>query len=63
MAFFTRPHDSVVLRPLIKESVVVANKVKENSNYAEEERGTAGEWLVRRLKNHLARGWIATDSI
>lgn len=62
MAFFTRPHDSVVLRPLIKESVVVANKVKENSNYAEEERGTAGEWLVRRLKNLRTKNYHGVDS-
>ncbi|CCM01793.1 uncharacterized protein FIBRA_03860 [Fibroporia radiculosa] len=54
LAFFTRPHDSVVLRPLIAESVVVAQAIAErhqDGTAATQEKGTAGEWLLRRLKN------------
>ena len=42
LAFFTRPHDSVVLEPLVPT-------VGSNTETGQD-RGTAGEWLVRRLK-------------
>ncbi|PCH44302.1 Clavaminate synthase-like protein [Wolfiporia cocos MD-104 SS10] len=48
LAFFTRPHDSVVLRPLANESAPVAARVA--AGVPNEERGTSGEWLVRRLR-------------
>ncbi|KZT65771.1 Clavaminate synthase-like protein [Daedalea quercina L-15889] len=44
LAFFTRPHDSVVLQPLVHASSADAAQT------AQEDKGTAGEWLVRRLK-------------
>ncbi|KAI0734019.1 Clavaminate synthase-like protein [Fomitopsis betulina] len=44
LAFFTRPHDSVILRPLVSTSTSEASSEETQGG------GTAGEWLVRRLK-------------
>ncbi|TFY68231.1 hypothetical protein EVJ58_g1133 [Rhodofomes roseus] len=45
LAFFTRPHDSVVLRPLVQIA-----STPDGAEIIQEDKGTAGEWLVRRLK-------------
>jgi len=65
LAFFTRPHDSVVLRPLTKESAIVAEAVKNKPRAVDEhedEKGTAGEWLVRRLKNLRTGNYHGVES-
>ncbi|KZT10019.1 Clavaminate synthase-like protein [Laetiporus sulphureus 93-53] len=65
LSFFTRPHDSVVLRPLSAESPVVAAAVATGQvglESQQEDRGTAGEWLVRRLRNLRTANYHGVES-
>lgn len=70
LAFFTRPHDSVVLHPLAKESVLVAEALRcwrkadplNEDEEEEKDKGTAGEWLVRRLKGLRLSNYHGVES-
>ncbi|KAI8990676.1 Clavaminate synthase-like protein [Trametes punicea] len=50
VAFFTRPKNSVVLRPLVDQSRTIADAVLENPKAEFYSGATAGEWTARRIK-------------
>lgn len=51
LVYFTRPHDSVVLRALTEDSPLIAEAVARHPEKDFETGFTAGEWLLRRFKN------------
>lgn len=50
VAFFTRPKDAVVLRPLGEKSRQIADSVAMNPREEFNTGATAGEWTARRIK-------------
>ena len=50
VAFFTRPQNSVVLRPLVEASHVIADAVAKNPKEEFYSGATAGEWTARRIR-------------
>lgn len=50
LAFFTRPNDSVVLRPLTEKSRAIAESVEKNPKEEYNSGSTAGEWTARRIR-------------
>ncbi|KAI0334054.1 Clavaminate synthase-like protein [Cubamyces sp. BRFM 1775] len=50
VAFFTRPQNSVVLRPLVEDSDTIADAVAKNPKEEFYGGATAGEWTARRIR-------------
>ncbi|KAM5535885.1 hypothetical protein V8D89_010503 [Ganoderma adspersum] len=50
VAFFTRPNNNVVLRPLVEKSRNVADAVAKNPREEFSTGATAGEWTARRIR-------------
>ncbi|TFK86937.1 Clavaminate synthase-like protein [Polyporus arcularius HHB13444] len=55
VAFFTRPKDTVVLRPLAEKSVMVAEAAAKDPRDEYTSGATAGEWTARRIRKLRVR--------
>jgi len=55
VVFFSRPANSAVLRPLVNESVLVAEAVKKNDAGIFDTGSTAAAWFSRRIKNQRTK--------
>lgn len=50
LVYFTRPGDSVLLRPLVESSSLIAETVAKKPEEVYETGATASEWFARRIK-------------
>ncbi|KDQ63016.1 hypothetical protein JAAARDRAFT_29011 [Jaapia argillacea MUCL 33604] len=62
VAFFTRPSDSVVLRPLVEGSASIAAAVEAAPAGKYETGATAGEWVARRIRFHRLKNRTGPES-